>query len=50
MTNTETTSPQQPQSPQQIDPVTGIRPYRISIPQADLDDLRERLAPDPVGR
>ena len=23
---------------------TGIRPYRISVPQADLDDLRERLA------
>lgn len=22
----------------------GIRPYRISVPQADLDDLRERLA------
>ena len=21
-----------------------IRPYRISVPQADLDDLRERLA------
>jgi pimeloyl-ACP methyl ester carboxylesterase len=23
---------------------TGIRPYRISVPQADLEDLRERLA------
>ncbi len=23
---------------------TGIRPFRIDIPQADLDDLRERLA------
>jgi pimeloyl-ACP methyl ester carboxylesterase len=23
---------------------TGIRPYRISVPQADIDDLRERLA------
>ena len=23
---------------------TGIRPYRISVPQADLDDLRGRLA------
>src|SRR3984957_12172135 len=34
MTNTETTSTQ----------ATGIRPYRISIPQADIDDLRERLA------
>ncbi len=22
----------------------GIRPYRISVPQADIDDLRERLA------
>ena len=22
----------------------SIRPYRISVPQADLDDLRERLA------
>ena len=33
MTNTETTSAQ----------ATGIRPYRISIPQADIDDLRERL-------
>jgi epoxide hydrolase-like protein len=21
-----------------------IRPYRISVPQADIDDLRERLA------
>jgi pimeloyl-ACP methyl ester carboxylesterase len=24
--------------------VTGIQPFRIEIPQADLDDLRERLA------
>ena len=23
---------------------TGIRPFRIDIPQADLDDLRDRLA------
>ena len=23
---------------------TGIRPFRIDIPQADLDDLRARLA------
>jgi epoxide hydrolase len=23
---------------------TEIRPYRIDVPQADLDDLRERLA------
>ncbi len=23
---------------------TGIRPYRINVPQADVDDLRERLA------
>src|SRR5688500_19132563 len=23
---------------------TGIRPFRIDIPQADLDDLQERLA------
>src|SRR5260370_8971377 len=23
---------------------TGIRPFRIEIPQADLDDLRDRLA------
>jgi pimeloyl-ACP methyl ester carboxylesterase len=34
MTNTETTSAQ----------ATGIQPYRISVPQADIDDLRERLA------
>jgi pimeloyl-ACP methyl ester carboxylesterase len=33
MTNTETTSAQ----------AIGIRPYRISVPQADIDDLRERL-------
>ena len=24
--------------------MTGIRPFRIDIPQADLDDLRDRLA------
>ena len=23
---------------------TGVRPFRIEIPQADLDDLRDRLA------
>ena len=33
MTNTETISAQ----------ATGIRPYRISVPPADIDDLRERL-------
>jgi epoxide hydrolase len=31
-------------SPQQATPDAGIRPYRINVPQADLDDLRERLA------
>jgi epoxide hydrolase len=35
MTNNESTSPSQ---------AAGIRPYRISVPQADLDDLRDRLA------
>jgi len=38
MTNRESTSPQ----PAVAHPL--IRPYRISVPQADLDDLRERLA------
>ena len=28
---------------------TSIRPFRIDIPQADLDDLRDRLA-DTAGR
>src|ERR1700730_15935750 len=37
MTNNDITSPQ----PSAID--TGIRPYRIGVPQADVDDLRERL-------
>ncbi len=36
MTNTDT-------SPQQSGPAAGIRPHRISVPQADVDDLRERL-------
>ena len=36
MTNNDITSPSVPD--------TGIRPYRISVPQADVDDLRERLA------
>jgi epoxide hydrolase len=35
MTNNESTSPSQ---------AAGIRPYHISVPQADLDDLRDRLA------
>jgi pimeloyl-ACP methyl ester carboxylesterase len=35
MTNNDSTSPSQ---------AAGIRPYRISVPQADLDDLRDRLA------
>jgi epoxide hydrolase len=32
---------------------TRIRPFRVDVPQADLDDLRERLArtrwPDELG-
>jgi pimeloyl-ACP methyl ester carboxylesterase len=36
MTNNAILSPQ-PTAP-------GIRPYRINVPQADIDDLRERLA------
>ena len=45
MTNTET---------QLSATITGIRPYRIGVPQADVDDLRERLgrtrwAPDLPG-
>jgi epoxide hydrolase len=36
MTNNAIPSPQ-PTAP-------GIRPYRINVPQADIDDLRERLA------
>ncbi len=42
MTNKDVTSPQQTAT--QTDAEAGIRPYRISVPQADLDDLRERLA------
>jgi|HubBroStandDraft_4_1064222.scaffolds.fasta_scaffold81014_2 pimeloyl-ACP methyl ester carboxylesterase len=36
---TNTTAPQPSTNTE-----AGIRPYRISVPQADLDDLRERLA------
>ena len=28
----------------------SIRPFRISVPQADLDDLRDRLARHPLDR
>lgn len=38
MTNNDSASPQQTAT------VAGIRPYRINVPQADIDDLRERLA------
>jgi pimeloyl-ACP methyl ester carboxylesterase len=31
-------------SPPPTTPDAGIRPYRINVPQADVDDLRERLA------
>jgi epoxide hydrolase len=36
MTNTDI-------SPPQSGPIAEIRPYRISVPQADVDDLRARL-------
>jgi pimeloyl-ACP methyl ester carboxylesterase len=36
------TSPKIPSSPGITD--TGIRPFRIDVPQAELDDLRDRLA------
>ena len=47
MTSNDITSPQTAAriatgTPTDTD--TRIRPYRISVPQADLDDLRERLA------
>jgi pimeloyl-ACP methyl ester carboxylesterase len=42
MTNSDSTSPQQAAARTATD--AAIRPYRISIPQADIDDLRERLA------
>jgi hypothetical protein len=27
----------------------AIRPFRVEVPQADLDDLRRRLAAKPMG-
>jgi hypothetical protein len=47
MTNSETAPRQSaPQSAAEPPATTDtkIRPYRISIPQADIDDLRDRLA------
>jgi pimeloyl-ACP methyl ester carboxylesterase len=41
MTNSDLTAAQQANGPASDD---SIRPYRISIPQADIDDLRDRLA------
>ena len=41
MTSNDLTSPQ---TAARTDTDARIRPYRISVPQADLDDLRERLA------
>jgi pimeloyl-ACP methyl ester carboxylesterase len=43
MSNSDSTSPQQTATATASDEA-GIRPYRVSIPQADVDDLRERLA------
>src|SRR5262249_7471805 len=40
MTNIENT----PQDAVRTAPGAEIRPYRINVPQADIDDLRERLA------
>jgi pimeloyl-ACP methyl ester carboxylesterase len=42
MTNNAITSPQQTAARTAAD--TTMRPYRISVPQADIEDLRERLA------
>jgi pimeloyl-ACP methyl ester carboxylesterase len=42
MSNSDVTSSQQTATPTQTE--AGIRPYHISVPQADIDDLRERLA------
>ena len=49
MTNSDSASPQQNATRTAIDPATnsapaaGIRPYRISVPQARIDELRDRL-------
>ncbi len=42
MTNNAIASPQQTATHTAAD--AGIRPYRIDVPQADIDDLRDRLA------
>ena len=42
MSNSDVTSSQQTAA--HSDAEAGIRPYRVGVPQADVDDLRERLA------
>ncbi len=42
MTDNDITSPQQTAAGTAT--AAGIRPYRINVPQADIDDLRDRLA------
>jgi pimeloyl-ACP methyl ester carboxylesterase len=37
-------TPTSPQSASVNAPEAGLRPYRINVPQADIDDLRDRLA------
>jgi hypothetical protein len=29
---------------------SGVRPFRIDVPEAQLDDLRDRLKTDPLAR
>jgi epoxide hydrolase len=43
MSYTDSVSSQQTAARNDL-PDAGIRPYRVNIPQADVDDLRERLA------
>jgi len=42
MTDNDSTSPRDAAA--RTAPGAGLRPYRINIPQADIDDLRQRLA------
>jgi pimeloyl-ACP methyl ester carboxylesterase len=44
MSNSDTTSPQPTATATLTRTEAGIRPYRVNVPQADVDDLRERLA------
>jgi pimeloyl-ACP methyl ester carboxylesterase len=43
MTNSDITSARRPSPVAGTAAGNGIRPYRISVPQAEIDDLRERL-------